>query len=115
MVASTASGASPIPRLACPLSSVNQYLTSPSGAPVTTCCTFAVCEPAALLNESFEFRASCTAEAHSSERYLTPTTFLLPHQRWHDEGPTRAELGARRSIPNGRFRFLRPWGQPAAC
>src|SRR5438105_10030776 len=73
MVASTASGESPMPRPAWPASSLNQYFTSPSGAPVTTCWILADWEPAELLNESFEFRASCTADAHSSERYFTPT------------------------------------------
>src|SRR5947207_14308445 len=92
MVASTASGASPIPMLACPDSSLNQYLTSPSGAPLTTCCTLAVCEPAALLNESLELRASCTADAHSSDRYFTPMTFLLPlrQPQWRRHRTERA-------------------------
>src|SRR2546426_6726529 len=74
MVASTGSPSSPSPSEAWPASSLNQYLTSPSGAPVTTCWSFADCEPAEFLNWSLEFNASCTALAHSSDRYFTPTS-----------------------------------------
>src|SRR5712691_1907685 len=89
MVASTGSGESPMPRPAAPPSILNQYLTSPSGAPVTTCWILAVCDPAEPLNESFELSASCTADAHSSERYFTPTpsSFHLPLPLPDDSAP----------------------------
>src|SRR2546423_1444518 len=62
-----------MPTSAAPPSSLKKYFFSPSGA-VMTCWSLAVCEPAALLNESLEFSLSWTCVAHSSERNFTPTS-----------------------------------------
>src|SRR6058998_2514530 len=76
-----------------------------SSAGSTTCWILAVVEPAELLNWSFAFSASWTADAHSSDRNLTPIP--IPFRCHGFPGcpgdAAGADAGARGSIPTRRL------------